>query len=60
MGRPPKPAELRKSNTLRIRLTEAERALIDEASQGQDTSTWARELLVHVAKRASAVEKPRR
>jgi hypothetical protein len=51
-GRPPLPPEERKAAELRIRLTEAQRALLDEAA-GQDTSTWAREVLLRAAKRRS-------
>ena len=50
MGRPPKPPEERKAAELRIRLTEAQRAELDAAA-GQDTSTWAREVLLRAAKR---------
>jgi uncharacterized protein (DUF1778 family) len=53
MGRPPKPEDERKANVLRIRLTEEDRAILDEAAQLQDaeTSTWAREALLELAKR---------
>jgi hypothetical protein len=50
MGRPPKPPEERKTAELRIRLTEAQRAQLDTAA-GQDTSTWAREVLLRASKR---------
>lgn len=50
MGRPPKPPEERKAAELRIRLTEAQRAELDAAA-GQDTSTWARDVLLRAAKR---------
>jgi len=49
-GRPPKPPGERKTAELRIRLTEAQRAQLDAAA-GEDTSTWARELLLRAAKR---------
>ena len=49
-GRPPKPPEERKAAELRIRLTEGQRAELDAAA-GQDTSTWAREVLLRAAKR---------
>jgi hypothetical protein len=52
MGRPPKPPEDRKAAELRIRLTEAQRAELDAAA-GQDTSTWARDVLLKAAKRRS-------
>ena len=44
-GRPPKSDKDRRDAELRIRLTESERAQLDEAA-GRDTSTWARELLL--------------
>jgi len=50
-GRPPKPEEFRKTNVLRIRLTESERALLDDAADEQDTSTWARNILKRAANR---------
>jgi hypothetical protein len=49
-GRPPKDPEDLKSAELRIRLTEAERAQLDAAA-GDNTSTWARELLLRAAAR---------
>lgn len=49
-GRPPKPPEERKSAELRIRLTEDERSALDHAA-GENTSTWAREVLLKAAKR---------
>ena len=49
-GRPPKPPEERKSAELRIRLTEDERAILDDAAKGK-TSTWARTLLLKAARR---------
>lgn len=55
--------ERRDAPPLRIRLTEAERALLDEAAglalEGQTipgtgvTSTWARDVLLRAAKRAA-------
>lgn len=52
MGRPPKPKRELKSAVLRIRMTKAERALLDRAakSQGEETSTWARSALVAMAR----------
>lgn len=50
MGRPPMPPGERKNAELRIRLTPDERAELDRAA-GQDTSTWAREVLLRAAKR---------
>jgi hypothetical protein len=48
MGRPPKPEGEAKTNTLRIRMTDAERAELDTAASraGEETSTWARALLL--------------
>ena len=51
-GRPPKPPQERKAAELRIRLTEAQRKELDAAA-GQDTSTWARDVLLRAAKRRS-------
>jgi hypothetical protein len=52
-GRPPKPPEERRSAELRIRLTEAERARLDQAAAAHEseTSTWARGLLLGTAER---------
>jgi len=50
-GRPEKPPEERKTAELRIRLTETQRAELDSAA-GQDTSTWARDVLLRAAKRS--------
>lgn len=56
MVRPTKNPEDRRTNQLRIRLTDAERQALDNAVQG-DVSTWAREVLLReagrLAKRAS-------
>jgi DNA-binding CsgD family transcriptional regulator len=49
-GRPPKADEDRRTVTLRIRLTEAERELLDESAGGK-TSTWARDVLLKSAKK---------
>jgi uncharacterized protein (DUF1778 family) len=53
MGRPPKPETEKKENVLRIRLTEADRATLDQAAEvaGGETSTWAREQLLAIANR---------
>ena len=48
-GRPPKPPEERRTDELRIRLTERERAELDRVAGG-NTSTWARQLLLKVAR----------
>ncbi len=53
MGRPPKPPDERKSSELRIRLTETDREILDDAARykGAETSTWARNVLLKAAKR---------
>ena len=48
-GRPPKADDERKDNVLRIRMTQEERQLLDQAADGK-TSTWARGVLVRAAK----------
>lgn len=42
----------RREDTLRIRLTDAERSELDHAAEsaGQGTSTWARDVLLQVAR----------
>jgi hypothetical protein len=52
-GRPPKPAEQVRANTLRIRLTEAERQTLDDAagSESLEVSSWARAVLLREARR---------
>jgi len=52
MGRPKKPEGEVRENILRIRLTEAERALLDEAAsvRAEEVSTWARERLLALAR----------
>ena len=59
MGRPKKPDSERKANVLRIRLTSEERQSLDEAAQktGQETSTWARDLLLKIAKKEDGKRK---
>ena len=54
-GKPKKP-ERRKSYMLRIRMTEAERGLLEEAAsvRSLETSTWARSELVALARRILA------
>ena len=49
-GRPPKADDERKDNVLRIRMTQEERDLLDQAAD-EKTSTWAREVLLRAAKR---------
>lgn len=50
MGRPPKAPDERMTAELRIRLTDAQRAQLDAAA-GEDTSTWARDVLLRASKR---------
>ena len=51
-----KQPEERKTNILRIRLTEDERALLDEHAtfRGLETSTWARSELLQLIRRQKA------
>lgn len=53
VGRHKKPETEAKSYMLRIRMTEAERALLEEAAKAKslETSTWARSELVALAKK---------
>lgn len=53
MARPTKADAERKSNMLRIRLTEEDRQILESAAElsGLDTSTWARSILLRSAKR---------
>jgi uncharacterized protein (DUF1778 family) len=52
-GRHKKPDAEAKSYMLRIRMTEAERALLEEAAKSRslETSTWARSELVALARK---------
>jgi len=52
-GRPRKPENESRENFLRIRLTEAERAVLDDAAKKKEleTSTWARSELLQLARR---------
>jgi hypothetical protein len=52
-GRPPKPPDERKETSMRIPMTEAEKAEIERAAQvdGGKPITWAREILLKAAKR---------
>lgn len=58
-GRPAKPAEQVRSNTLKIRLTVAERQEIDDAAGGEslETSSWARGVLLREARRLQTGDK---
>ena len=49
MVRPEKPPEQKRTNYLKIRLTDDERAILDAASETGKTSTWARITLLRVA-----------
>jgi uncharacterized protein (DUF1778 family) len=55
-GRHKKPESEAKSYMLRIRMTEQERALLEEAAKTKslETSTWARSELVALAKKLLA------
>jgi len=55
-GRHKKPEPEAKSYMLRIRMTEAERALLEEAAKSKslETSTWARSELMALAKKLLA------
>jgi CRISPR/Cas system-associated protein Csm6 len=52
MGRPKKPEGEVRENFLRIRLTDAERAALDNEARarGEETSTWARRTLLALAR----------
>jgi hypothetical protein len=52
-GRPKKPQEDAKSYMLRIRMTEVDRRLLEEAAKTKslETSTWARSELVALARK---------
>jgi hypothetical protein len=54
-GKPKKPEQV-KSYMLRVRMTEAERALLEEAAKSKslETSTWARSELVALARKLLA------
>ena len=52
-GRPPKPADERKTDNMKIPLAPAEKELIERAARAGDAKpvTWAREVLLSAAKR---------
>ncbi|MGC1275993.1 MAG: hypothetical protein WBC44_19990 [Planctomycetaceae bacterium] len=56
MGRPPKTPDERRVETIRVPLTEAEKAVIDTAAErdGAKVTTWAREALLKAAKKRAA------
>jgi hypothetical protein len=51
-GRPKKPKDGQRTDTLRIRLTDNERADLDREAnrRGLETSTWARMILIETAR----------
>ncbi len=53
MGRPPKNARDRKTANMKLPMTDAEKALIEQAAEtkGAKPVTWARETLLRAAKR---------
>lgn len=53
MGRPEKPPDERKTNILRVCLTEEERELLDKAANGK-TSSWVRDVALKTAKRQTS------
>lgn len=60
-GRKPFSGEA-KGNTLRIRLTESERAELDRVAHdaGKGTSTWARDALLDLARESSEGDKAKK
>lgn len=60
MGRPPKPPGEARTAELRIRLTPAEREALDATAKarGEDTSTWARAVLLALAGRKGRSDGP--
>lgn len=59
-GRKKKPESDAKTYMLRIRMTESDRALLEEAAKSKslETSSWARSELVALAKRILAKTSP--
>jgi hypothetical protein len=59
-GRPKKTEGETRENVLRIRLTEEERAVIDRVAHDKalDTSSWARSVLVALARQLDKDEDP--
>jgi hypothetical protein len=51
MGRPPLPPGERLDKMLKIRFSASERQELDDAAKPDETSTWARRLLLKAAKR---------
>jgi hypothetical protein len=55
MGRPPKPPEERRQQGMRIPLTDAEKAIIEQRAEadGEKPVTWARKALLRMAAKKS-------
>lgn len=51
IGRPPKPAAEKQSETLIVKVTPAERRLLARAAKGQPLAVWMRGVLVRAAKK---------
>lgn len=56
-GRPPKPEDKKRTETLRIRLTQDEMKIIEEASKGAKTSAWGRRVILRSARRKATTIK---
>jgi hypothetical protein len=50
-GRPPMPPDMRRVESLYLKLTPAERAEIDAAAKGKSVTIWAREVVLRAARR---------
>ena len=62
-GRPPKPEREKKSQDLRIPVTEAQKALVAEAMKvaGREMAGWAREVLLAAAQAiVDSAKKPKK
>ena len=51
MGRPPLPPDERLDKMLKIRLSASDQQELEQAAQPDETSTWARQVLLKAAKR---------
>jgi hypothetical protein len=56
-GRPPKPAAEKFSAALNIKMTKADRSLIEAVAEGEPTA-WARCVLLRAAKRLAGSAQP--
>ena len=56
-GRPPKPEDEKRTETLRIRLTRDEMKIVEESSNGAKTSAWARCVILRSARRKATTIK---